>query len=125
MAASGTTTAQITIHTDHLFWPTVSHENLPLFNQFAANATETDGKYVVDLDALDSVSVPSITDSEGKALPWRSCVDEALYELPTRPEQMTFDTGSQSLTNLRDFVEFNAMTMGHLNADGLCYSQKP
>jgi hypothetical protein len=115
------TTAQITIHTDHIFWPTVSHENLPLFNQFAANATLTDGSYFVDLETLTSVPVPSITDESGKALPWRSCVDSKMYELPTKPSTMTFDSGTQSLTNLHDFVQFNASTMGHLNADGLCY----
>jgi hypothetical protein len=115
------TTAQITVHTDHIFWPTVSHENLPLFNQFAANATLTDGAYSVDLEALQSVPVPSITNSAGQALPWRSCVDSAMYVLPTQPPTMTFDPGTQALTNLHDFVQFNTATMGHLNADGLCY----
>lgn len=118
---NGVTTAQITVHTDHLFWPTVSHENLPLFNQFAANASLVDGAYAVNLEALEAVPVPGVTDSRGVALPWRSCVDDRLYELPPESATMAFETGSQSLTNLHDFVQFNAATMGHLNADGLCY----
>lgn len=121
MLPNGVTTAQITIHTDHIFWPTVSHENLPLFNQFAANAVASGGAYSVDLEMLESVPVPGVTDATGTALPWRSCVDAALYVLPTQPATMTFDPGTQALTNLHEFVQFNAATMGHLNADGLCY----
>lgn len=118
---TGVTTAQITVHTDHLFWPTTAHENLPLFNQFAANSVAVNGAYSVDLEALKKVPVPNITDRNSAALPWRSCVDSSLYLLPTQPATMTFDPGTMQLTNLHDFVQFNAMTMGHLNADGLCY----
>jgi hypothetical protein len=121
MLPNGVTTAQITIHTDHLFWPAISHENLPLFDPFAANAKLVDGTYSFDLTMLESVPIPSITDAEGQPLPWRSCVDSSMYILPTQPAQMTFDAGSQALDNLHDFVQFNAATMGHLNADGLCY----
>jgi hypothetical protein len=121
MLPNGITTAQITVHTDHLFWPTISHENLPLFNQFAANSQLANGANSVDLDMVAVVPVPSVTDSAGQALPWRSCVDADMYVLPTQPSTMMFDVGSQALTNLHDFVQFNASTMGHLNADGLCY----
>lgn len=118
------TVAQITIHTDHLFWPTTAHENLPMFNQFAVNASPVEGgdaTPVVTLDDLASVPIPSLTDREGKPFPWRSCVPSSLYVLPTQPPTVTFDSSSQPISNLRDFVEFNARTMGHLNADGLCY----
>jgi hypothetical protein len=118
---NGVTTAQITIHTDHLFWSSVNHENLPLFDQFAANTEWADGVHVMDLAMTRSVPVPRVMDSAGNALPWRSCVDSDLYVLPKQPPTMTFDPGSQALTNLYDFVQFNAATMGHLNADGLCY----
>jgi hypothetical protein len=121
MLPNGVTTAQITVHTDHVFWPTVSHENLPLFNQFAASASLSDGVYSVDLEMLKTVPVPNVTDAAGNALPWRSCVDETMYDLSKQPATMTFDPGTQTLTNLHDFVQFNAATMGHLNADGLCY----
>jgi hypothetical protein len=118
---NGVTTAQITVHTDHLFWPTTTHENLPLFNQFAANASPSGAAASVDLEMLESVPVPIVTDRNGADLPWRSCVDASMYVLPTQPATMTFDAGTLEITNLHDFVQFNAMTMGHLNADGLCY----
>lgn len=124
MLPNTATVAQITIHTDHLFWPTVAHENLPLFNQFALNARPSangDATPVVTLDDLLTVPIPSLTDREGKPFPWRSCVPESLYVLPTQPPTVTFDSGSQPISNLRDFVSFNASTLGHLNADGLCY----
>lgn len=123
---NATTVAQITIHTDHLFWPTTAHENLPLFDQFASNAkasANSDGVYSLTLDDLATVPVPSLTDARGKPIPWRSCVSSALYVLPSQPPSMTFDSGSQGFSNLRDFVSFNARTMSHLNADGLCYVQ--
>jgi hypothetical protein len=115
------TTAQITIHTDHLFWPTISHENLPLFNQFALNAVAEDGAFRIELDGLSGTPVPTLTDRQGTPFPWRSCVSSALYELPSTPGYVTFDVASQNIANLRDFVALNAATMGHLNADGLCY----
>jgi hypothetical protein len=115
------TVAQITIHTDHLFWPTISHENLPMFNQFAANARLKEGTWSVELNDVKDVPVSRITDSAGRALPWRTCVDSSLFELPASPLTVSFDTASENLNNLSDFVQFNGMTMGHLNADGLCY----
>lgn len=114
------TVAQITIHTDHLFWPTIAHENLPFFDQFALNAVpQPDSSYVVNLEDLATVPVPTLTDRTHSPIPSRSCLP-VLYPLPTRPN-VTFDTGSQAIANLRDFVEFNARSMAHLNADGLCY----
>ncbi len=121
MLPNAPTFAQITIHTDHLFWNSTSHENVPMFNQFAAHAKQQNGEWVVELDDVASVPLSPVTSSSGAAIPWRSCVSDALYTLPTTPSEMTFDTGGQPLTNLRDFVSFNAATMGHLNADGLCY----
>lgn len=118
------TMAQITIHTDHLFWSSVNHENLPMFNQFAANATHATDRDYVALDGLESVPLPGVTDKMGVALPWRSCVDKSMYVLPSQPATMTFDSGSLAMTNLREFVEFNAATLGHLNADGLCFVKK-
>lgn len=124
MLPNGVTTAQITLHTDHLFWPTVNHDNLPLFDQYAANASPMNGAYEVDLERLRAVRVTAITDRAGNALPWRSCVDTSLYIMPAQPLTMTFDPGSLALTNLYDFVQFNAASMGHLNADGLCYVKR-
>jgi hypothetical protein len=124
MLPTGVTAAQITIHTDHLFWPTVDHENLPLFDQYAANASLANGAYRVELEQFSSMPVTGITDGNRIALPWRSCVDESLYVLPPPNTTMAFNPGSQALTNLYAFVQFNAASMGHLNADGLCYVER-
>ncbi len=115
------TIAQITAHTDHMFWNTVSHENVPMFNQFAANAKLVGTDYVVRLDDLGGVPITPVADASGAPIPWRSCVSEELYKLPSTPPDMTFDAMGQPLTNLHDFVSFNTATLGHLNADGLCY----
>jgi hypothetical protein len=121
MLANAPTYAQITVHTDHIFWSTIAHENVPMFNQFAANARLEGSDYLVTLADLAAVPISPVTDSSGNALPWRSCVADSLYKLPSTPPDMTFDAMGQPLTNLRDFVAFNAATMGHLNADGLCF----
>lgn len=124
LAPNAPTIAQITVHTDHLFWSTVSHENVPMFDQFAAHAhaTEQDANVsLVTLDDMANAPIAPVTDSSGAPLPWRSCVGTELYHLPTLPVDMTFDPLGQPLRTLRDFVLFNAATMGHLNADGLCY----
>jgi hypothetical protein len=121
LLANAPTYAQLTIHTDHLFWTTIAHENVPLFNQFAANAKPSGTDALVTLADLAIVPISPVTDSSGLALPWRSCVSEAQYKLPAMPPEMTFDAMGQPLTNLRDFVSFNAAAMGHLNADGLCF----
>lgn len=121
LLSNAPTIAQITIHTDHLFWSTISHENVPMFNQFAANAKPSGTESMVTLADLVSVPISPVTDAQGVALPWRSCVSESLYKLPTTPPDMTFDAMGQPLTNLHEFVAFNGATLGHLNADGLCY----
>ncbi len=117
------TTVQATIHTDHLFWDTVDHGAIPLFNQFAAQAQEVDGEFVVTTEDLVGVPLAPVTDGQGHALPWRSCVDASEYTLPTLPSEVTFETeGNDAITDLHDFLIFNASTMGHLNQDGLCYA---
>lgn len=120
MLPNAPTMAQITIHTDHFFWSTTGHENVPMFNQFAAHAKEQAGAWTVELEDLTAVPLSPVTDAAGAPLPWRSCVAAQYYTLPTTPSEMTFQTGGQPLSNLHDFVVFNAATMGHLNADGLC-----
>lgn len=116
------TTVQATLHTDHLFWETVDHGAVPLFNHFASRAKEVDGKFVVTLEDLEGVPLAPVTDAAGTALPWRSCVDSSEYTLPMTPSEFTVDTeGNDAITDLHDFLLFNASTMGHLNQDGLCY----
>jgi hypothetical protein len=87
------------------------------------------------LDDMASVTNFStgFTDRLGAALPWRSCVDSSIFPLPTDP-QMRFDPGTvavnpaatpdQALRNYSDAVTYSESTMGHLNADGLCFVKR-
>jgi hypothetical protein len=34
---------------------------------------------------------------------------------------MVFETAGQPINDLAQFVAFNAATLGHLNADGICH----
>lgn len=114
-------TAQATIHTDHLFWNTVEHGAIALFDQFAAQARDQGGASELSLDDLVGVPLAPITDAADQPLAWRSCVDASEYTLPST-SAVSFDThGNDSIHDLRDFLIFNASTMGHLNQDGLCF----
>lgn len=113
---------QLTLHTDHLFWTTTRHGSLPLFNHFAALATPAGDAAALELDGLLGAPLTApATDARGAPLGWMSCVEPSRYALPTMPEQFTVDAGSLALDDLAEFVSHNAMTMGHLNQDGLCY----
>lgn len=116
--------AQLTFHLEHAFWDTVDHDQAkPFFDQMAAVAK--DG--VVTSDELATLDPAGFTDAQGKALPWRSCLDS----VPAKPGQRKFDTGSVPLVgrsgdatiglrHYADFASYQQSTMGHLNADGLC-----
>jgi hypothetical protein len=116
-----TTDVQITLHTDHLFWATVEHGAVPLFNHFAARAREADGEWIVTLDDLEGVPVAPVTDGSGEPLSWMSCVGDSEWTLPTSPSHVTLDVDGRELDHVSDFVIYNASTMGHLNQDGLCF----
>ncbi|MCA9628968.1 MAG: hypothetical protein KC766_14915 [Myxococcales bacterium] len=121
--AGSETTVQATIHTDHLFWDTVDHGAIPLFNQFAAQARDVGGEFVVTMEDLVGVPLAPVVDAQDRSMPWRSCVDASEYTLPTVPSEVTFETeGNDAISDLHDFLIFNASTMGHLNQDGLCYA---
>jgi hypothetical protein len=116
--------AQLTFHLEHAFWDTVDHDQAkPFFDQMAAVAK--DG--VVTTDDLANLDPAGFTDAQGKALPWRSCLDS----VPAKPGQRKFDSGSVpvvgksgdasvGLRHYADFASYQQSTMGHLNADGLC-----
>ncbi len=113
---------QITLHTDHLFWATVAHGAVPLFDPLAVRAQEVDGRYVVTLEDLEGAPLAPLTDHHGEPLPWRSCVSPSEYTLPTTPRDVTFETeGNEAVSDHHDFLIFNASTMAHLNQDGLCF----
>lgn len=123
--------AQLTIHTDHLFWESIEHDSPAHFDQYAAFAkVGADGVATVTTEDLVGVDPKAIKTKDGKPLPWRSCVPAADYPLPTT-NPMGFDTLStpvnpsatpdKALRDLYDYEQYNESTAGHLNADGLCY----
>jgi len=130
ISASGVTTVQVTIHTDHPFWESFVHEAPMHFDQYAALAEDDGtGSYVVTLDDTKGVDFTALEDHAGEALPWRSCLDD--YTPPNTSPVMGFDSvgipydasGSPTtaLRDLYDFITYGLSTMGHLNSDGLCF----
>ncbi len=122
--AGGSVTAQATFHLDHMFWQTIEHDvAVPHFDHIAAAAKKVGDKFTVSFDELSQTSIAPVKDGSGNALPWRSCVDESAYKLPTSPTEFTIGTeGNADIMSIAAFVRFNASIMGHMNAeDGLCF----
>jgi hypothetical protein len=118
--ANDEVTAQITLHTDHLFWTSTEHDSVPYFGHFAAHSKLVDGEAMVTLEDLEGVGLAELLDASGAKVPWRSCLAEVPVQ--TTPKYMSFDAGGLSLPGgVHDFVMASAATMGHLNSDGLCY----
>jgi len=128
LKANQTTTAQATFHTDHAFWENFVHDSPAHFDQIAAQYVGVTSP-TATLDDLANVTNfnTGFTDSGGLALPWRACGPFPLGGTG----QMRFDPGTvpvnpsatadQALRNYRDAVTYSESTMGHLNADGLCF----
>jgi hypothetical protein len=137
--------AQITIHTDHLFWDTLEHEGEPLrFDPIAAfvNASLAypDGgsapfATTFDLNSNNFAHQPLATifdDGNSTPLP-----DRGPYQPNTCPNaggQFTTDMGNghqvvmntNGVTTIdpndyRTFMMFSVQSQAHLNAQGLCY----
>jgi len=119
--------AQLTFHTDHLFWESVAHDAPAHFDMYAARlAGQPDGSTVTLAD-LAGAPIQPITDAKGQPVPWRSCTPE--YALPGT-SALSFETGGipynpagdpkTAIRDLADYVGYAVSTLGHLNADGLC-----
>ena len=126
-------TVQVTFHTDHPFWESLTHDSPAHFDQLAALARkQVDGTYLVTLDDATGVNYAAFKDAAGAPLPWRSCA--AGYSPPSASPQMGFDSlsipdnpaGDPSLVlrDYRDYLRYNQSTQGHLNSDGLCYVRR-
>jgi hypothetical protein len=124
------TIAQVTVHTDHPFWESFTHDSPPHFDQLAALAKKdaASGKYTVTIDETVGVSYKAFKDPAGTPLPWRGCL--AGYMAPATT-QMGFDSltipytpggdPSKAMRDYADYLLYNQSTQGHLNSDGLCY----
>ncbi len=121
--ADKTTTAQITIHTDHLFWDKLNVEGTPLhFDPIAANSStygnaDSEGSVTnVDLEAVD---VTGFKTKSGEVLPARSVVSD--YKAPAG--QLKYDANGTTFTKANSFsafLSYSAASGGHMNADGEC-----
>lgn len=117
-SASGATTAQITLHTDHGFWDTLNVEGTPLhFDPIAAQADTSTG--VVTTDDLISADITGFKTRAGETLTWRSTVSD--YTAPAG--QMKYNANGTSFAranSLASFLAYSAASGGHMNSDGEC-----
>ncbi|APR82998.1 Hypothetical protein A7982_08347 [Minicystis rosea] len=124
-------TAQITVHTDHPFWQTFIHDSPAHFDQIAAQYVGASGTPTAVLEDMKGIDPTALTDKNGNALPWRSCLSSFT---PPAAGQMGFDTTGipvspngdpkTTIRDLYDYMTYNQSTQGHLNADGLCYVKR-
>lgn len=121
--ANASTTVQLTLHTDHVFWDALNVEGTPLhFDPIAAQAStygmpDTTGT-VTSADLAD-VDITAFTTRTGEPLPWRSVVPD--YTAPAG--QMTYGANGTSFTvanSLAAYLAYSAASGGHMNADGEC-----
>jgi hypothetical protein len=129
--ANQAVTAQVTIHTDHPFWETFTHDSPAHFDQLAARATGAAGPKAVTLEDVIGVDPTAFKDKDGNALPWRTCTTSYT---PPDMGTMHFDTKGvpvnlqgdpeTSLRDYADFMTYNQSTQGHLNSDGLCFVRR-
>lgn len=123
-AADKVTVAQITLHTDHVFWSKLNVEGTELhFDPIAARAstygTADAGPGEVTIEDLASVDVTGFTTKNSEALPARSLVPD--YTAPAG--QLTFDPNGTTFATPNSFAGYLAYTAtsgGHLNEVGEC-----
>ncbi len=125
---SGTYIAQITMHTDHVFWDKLRQEGANLrFDPIAAYAPLDGGTLLIN----DSPQKIETTFSDGLKLP-----DRAPFQPNPSPNAGAIGSdgtgdGTQVILNvhgttgladaLNVFMAFSAQSQSHLNAQGLCY----
>ncbi len=105
---SGTSTAEITIHTEHMFWTTLGiHESELRFDAIAAMA---DAEGEIPFDALEGQLLANLQDAEGNPL------------MDGSGNPVVYDPASVALPadNLKEFILAATATQAHLNGAGLC-----
>ena len=130
--ANQTVVAQVTVHTDHPFWESFTHDSPAHFDQLAALAVkDAQNNYGVTLDSALGVNYTAFKLGVNP-LPWRSCL--STYTPPNSNAQMGFDSltvpynpSGNPATSMRDYADYmtyNQSTQGHLNSDGLCFVKR-
>ncbi len=113
-------TAQLTFHTDHLFWDRLTHDRPLHFDPFAAAAPPSAGTEppLLTADALAGQDYNGFTTGSHALLGARSCVPDFTKNPGA---QLRFDpAGVAPLPTFLDYVRYSQSTMGHLNSNGLC-----
>jgi hypothetical protein len=126
VSAGASTTAQVTIHSDHIFWNKLNVEGTPLhFDPLAAVASTYGAPgaapgvvTMADLDALDFLAFKT---RAGEPLPARSEVDD--YAPPAGT--LAFDGNGVTFpkNSFGKYLSYSAVSGGHFNADGECEVQ--
>jgi hypothetical protein len=118
----------ITFHLDHPFWEALT-EDAPLrWDAIAArkSVAAAPAPAAVDVTEADlkGVDFLAFRDAQGLPMPTRFCGTAQAGE-PTagqlRYDPTTVPVGAAGLKDLYDYMQYNASTFGHLNADGLCF----
>ena len=125
---NGATVAQVTVHTDHVFWDKLKQEGTPLrMDYIAAWAGADTNTTPLDLGSLATKPLAT-TFADGTALPDRAPFLNnpagTFTTDQTNPNQVTLDLDgvtSTDISGLSAFMAFSAQSQTHLNANGLCY----
>jgi hypothetical protein len=126
--SNGATIAQVTVHTDHVFWDKLKQEGTPLrMDYIAAWAGSDTTATPLDLGTLGDKPLAT-TFADGTPLPDRApFLDNptgAFTTDQTDPTQVTLNLNGVTAGNiagLSNFMAFSAQSQTHLNANGLCY----
>ncbi len=125
---NGATTAQVTVHTDHVFWDKLKQEGTPLrMDYIAAWAGGDTNTTPLDLGSLATKPLAT-TFGDGTPLPDRAPFlnnpTGTFTSDQTNANQVTLDLDgvpSANISGLSAFMAFSAQSQTHLNANGLCY----
>jgi hypothetical protein len=129
---NATAIAQATFHTDHAFWENFVHDSPAHFDQIAAQyvGVASPTATLADLELVTNFNT-GFTDKGGLALPWRACgpfplggTGQMRFDPGTVPVNPAAATADLALRNYREALTYSESTMGHLNADGLCFVQR-
>lgn len=114
--------AQVTLHTDHLFWDALTHDAPLHFDMIAARyagAPAGADPPIARVEDFAGAPFAPFRDARGAVVARRSCVGAERYVLPRGP--LAFDARGVPVASYSDFMIYAERTLGHLNADGLCF----
>lgn len=126
-SGAGAVRAQLTFHTDHLFWDQADVEGAPLrFDALAARVLrfgeDTGALHELTSEELAGVSPSALVDQNEQPVRDRGEQTQGYEPGAVRPP--TYGTnGVSDITDLRSFIAYNNRAQGHLNSDGLCFVQ--